>query len=250
MFKSIGIPYFSCVGLPNMEKTLGERVRLALDGPPKKSQAALARACRVSPPSVNDWITGKSKTIEGANLLNAAAFLNVNPRWLAEGVGPMRPNSDEPDQNADREAVRVGLGMRLASARKNRNLTPGDVAEKFGITERAVSIWEAGGAVPDALTLRALAKLYDTSADALLWEDSLSPDAMKFAAEYDNLTDKQQRTFRTVWMAFVADSAGDGEVEEKMQATKEFKYAKKSADAPQVVKPEGGKQEKTKAKER
>lgn len=79
-----------------MQSTLAERVKLALAGPPKKSQVALAAACGVAPPSVNGWVSGSSKTIEGANLLKAAAFLGVNAKWLAEGVGPMREQAALP----------------------------------------------------------------------------------------------------------------------------------------------------------
>lgn len=134
----------------------------------------------------------------------------------------------------DIDPIRKGLGLRLASARKGKGMTQDRVAERFQVNKATVSAWETGRGVPDALTLRSLAKLYDTSADALLWEDSLSPEAMRFAAEFDNLTDKQQRTFRTVWMAFVADSASDGDVEGKMEITKRFKYAKKNEDPPLV----------------
>lgn len=77
-----------------MKSTLAERVKEALDGPPKKTQKALADACGVRAPSVNDWLSGKSKTIEGVNLLRAAQFLGVTPRWLAEGVGPMRDQTE------------------------------------------------------------------------------------------------------------------------------------------------------------
>lgn len=70
--------------------TLQERLRLIMAGPPKISQAALARACGIKPPSVNDWISGKTKTIEGQNLLLAAEFLGVVPKWLATGRGPVR----------------------------------------------------------------------------------------------------------------------------------------------------------------
>ncbi|MFK3922123.1 S24 family peptidase [Pseudomonas fulva] len=70
--------------------TLQERMRLVMAGPPKISQAALARACGIKPPSVNDWISGKTKTIEGQNLLRAAEFLKVTPLWLATGRGAMR----------------------------------------------------------------------------------------------------------------------------------------------------------------
>jgi hypothetical protein len=70
--------------------TLGERVTLALQGPPKRTQTALAKACGIHPVSVNDWVHDRTQTIEGANLLSAAAFLEVNPKWLATGVGAMR----------------------------------------------------------------------------------------------------------------------------------------------------------------
>lgn len=69
--------------------TLAERVLKALKGPPKRTQRALAEACGINPVSVNDWVKGRTKTVEGAHLLKAAAFLHINPRWLAEGVGPM-----------------------------------------------------------------------------------------------------------------------------------------------------------------
>lgn len=130
------------------------------------------------------------------------------------------------------DPVRRGLGLRLASARKDKKLTQDDVALKFSLNKATVSAWETGRGVPDALTLRALAKLYDTSADALLWEDSLSPDAMKFAAEFDSLNEAQKRTLHAMWMAYIRESATDGEVEEKMAETKKFKYAKKVQEEP------------------
>jgi hypothetical protein len=95
MYQSIGLPNLFCVGWPNMKSTLGDRVKRALEGPPKRSQAALAKACGVHPVSVNDWVHDRTQRIEGAHLLNAAAFLGVNPRWLADGLGPMRSPSSE-----------------------------------------------------------------------------------------------------------------------------------------------------------
>lgn len=77
-----------------MATTLAERVKLALAGPPKRTQRALADACGIKPPSVNGWVTGETKSIEGSNLIRAAAFLEVNPRWLSDGVGPMRGRDD------------------------------------------------------------------------------------------------------------------------------------------------------------
>ncbi|MBP8812344.1 MAG: helix-turn-helix transcriptional regulator [Laribacter sp.] len=59
------------------------------------SQAELARACGVKPPSVNGWLSGKSKFLRGENLLAAAKALNVSQAWLATGKGPMHPRPDE-----------------------------------------------------------------------------------------------------------------------------------------------------------
>lgn len=73
-----------------MSTTLSERIKLAMKGPPKVSGVQLARACVVSGASVSDWKTGKTKSIEGANLTKAAECLKVRAKWLAEGVGPMR----------------------------------------------------------------------------------------------------------------------------------------------------------------
>jgi transcriptional regulator with XRE-family HTH domain len=69
--------------------TLAERLSLALSEL-NASQAELARACGIAPASVHGWMTGKTKTLKGASLLKAAAFLHVRDMWLAEGKGPMR----------------------------------------------------------------------------------------------------------------------------------------------------------------
>lgn len=72
--------------------TLADRLTLAM----KKtgiSQADLARACGVKPPSVSGWLSGKSKFLRGENLLKAAAALRVSQDWLATGEGTMEPRS-------------------------------------------------------------------------------------------------------------------------------------------------------------
>jgi transcriptional regulator with XRE-family HTH domain len=67
--------------------TLADRLTEAMAGPPERKPADLARACKIKPPSVADWLSGKTKKMEGANLLLAAEFLNVDPWWLATGEG-------------------------------------------------------------------------------------------------------------------------------------------------------------------
>ncbi|MEN8282590.1 LexA family protein [Acinetobacter gerneri] len=70
-------------------KTLAERLRYAMEILPLKKikGVELARAVGVKPPSVSDWLSGKSKTMDGENLVKAAKFLDVNATWLATGNG-------------------------------------------------------------------------------------------------------------------------------------------------------------------
>lgn len=74
-----------------MQTTLAERLQAAMKGPPPITAAALARACKIKPPSIHAWLSGRTKTIEGANLLAASKLLQVSPDWLATGTGLMRP---------------------------------------------------------------------------------------------------------------------------------------------------------------
>jgi|SRR5580692_9008064 hypothetical protein len=69
--------------------TLAERLRLAMAGPPERSNADLTRATGVKSSSVSAWLSGKTKKMEGANLLATAEYLRVNPWWLADGRGKM-----------------------------------------------------------------------------------------------------------------------------------------------------------------
>lgn len=78
-------------------KTLSERLKYAMEVlPPKKIKGVdLARAVGVKPPSVSDWLSGKSKTMEGENLIKASKFLGVSASWLASGTGhPTTGKSD------------------------------------------------------------------------------------------------------------------------------------------------------------
>lgn len=75
---------------------LKDRLASAMAGPPLVSQAALARACGVKQPSVNDWLSGKTKTIRGGTLLAVARFLKVSPDWLATGKGHREVQASEP----------------------------------------------------------------------------------------------------------------------------------------------------------
>lgn len=72
---------------------LAERLKGALS---EKSvtQVALAKAVGVSQPTVNDWLTGKTKTIRGDTMMKVAHFLGVNAKWLASGVGSAKASAE------------------------------------------------------------------------------------------------------------------------------------------------------------
>lgn len=138
---------------------------------------------------------------------------------------------------SDIDPIRRGVGMRLASARQAKGLTQDDIAKRFSINKGTVSAWETGRGDPGVFRLRELAKLYDISGDAVLWEDSLTPEAMKVAAQFDGLTEKQKRTFYAMWMAYVQETTSDADVEVAMPVTKNpgFQYTKNVHTPPHVV---------------
>lgn len=46
----------------------------------------ICAACNVKPPSVHAWMTGKTKNIEGHNLLTVCDLLGVSPHWVIFGT--------------------------------------------------------------------------------------------------------------------------------------------------------------------
>ena len=83
--------------------TLKERIKKAFEyrqsiapAGERVSKAALARACKVAPPSVNGWFDGGTLSLEGMNLINAAKYLQVSAEWLGSGKGRMVPEKNPP----------------------------------------------------------------------------------------------------------------------------------------------------------
>lgn len=77
--------------------TLAERFSDALasakEKAPYKNKAGLGRACGVTASSVTDWFSGRVKSLNFEVAGKAAAYLNVNARWLASGIGEMHSAS-------------------------------------------------------------------------------------------------------------------------------------------------------------
>lgn len=108
------------------------------------------------------------------------------------------------------------LGQRLQTLRKVRKLSQLQVATRLEVEKATVSAWETGRNMPDPFALRKLAKIYEVSVDALLWDDSLSPEAMRFAAQYDNLSGKQRTMFEAMWLAYFERAVTDEDVSQSL----------------------------------
>lgn len=93
--------------LTRLERALAEM-------PQRPTQADLARAAGVRPASVSDWFSGKSKSL-GKSLLPISRFLGVNPDWLRDGRGPMRPasNATEPAYMVAEASAYFGAGSEI-----------------------------------------------------------------------------------------------------------------------------------------
>ncbi len=74
--------------------TLQQRIALAAHDLPWGWKSKLSKKCKVSGPSVSDWVSGETATINMEHLFDAAEFFNVSPKWLGTGKGPMRPIGD------------------------------------------------------------------------------------------------------------------------------------------------------------
>lgn len=60
----------------------------------------------------------------------------------------------------------------LTELRKSRGITQGQLAEKFAYTDKSISKWERGEALPDLNTLQELADFYGVTLDYLTHEES------------------------------------------------------------------------------
>lgn len=136
------------------------------------------------------------------------------------GMPKKKAEPQESNEKVPIDPVRQGVGLRLAAAREAKGLTQQQVADRFGMNKATVSAWETGRGDPGIYRLQDLMKLYGLSADAVLLEDSLSPDAISLAVEFDALTEKQKSILRALWMAYISTATDDSEVERKMPITK------------------------------
>ncbi|MBQ4641706.1 MAG: helix-turn-helix transcriptional regulator [Oscillospiraceae bacterium] len=68
------------------------------------------------------------------------------------------------------------IGAFIAAQRKRQNLTQAALAEKLGITDRAVSKWERGKGMPDASLMLDLCQTLDITVNELLCGEKINMD--------------------------------------------------------------------------
>lgn len=64
------------------------------------------------------------------------------------------------------------LGNKIASLRKQNNITQEALAQKLGVTNQAVSKWESDTCCPDVTLLPKIADIFDISLDALFGRET------------------------------------------------------------------------------
>ena len=67
--------------------------------------------------------------------------------------------------------IKNNISQNLIYLRKNQKLTQGELAEKISYSDKTISKWENGDAIPDVETLNLIAKFYNVSIDAIINSD-------------------------------------------------------------------------------
>ena len=84
------------------------------------------------------------------------------------------------------------IGKFISSCRKEAGLTQAALADKLGITDRAVSKWETGKSLPDASIMIELCNLLDITVNELLTGEHITMEDYKNKAE-ENLLEMTQK---------------------------------------------------------
>ena len=74
------------------------------------------------------------------------------------------------------EDIKNLLSKNLLLLRKSRNLTQLELAQKLNYSDKSISKWEHGDAVPDIEVLKRIADFYDVTVDYLISDNSKKPE--------------------------------------------------------------------------
>ncbi len=96
----------------------------------------------------------------------------------------------------------IKIGNFISFLRKEQNLTQRELAERLGVTDRAVSKWENGRGLPDLSLLVPLCEALGISVNELLCGERIEREDLPEKAQdlvLDALTDSQNRVRHTKW---------------------------------------------------
>lgn len=91
----------------------------------------------------------------------------------------------------------VMIGKFIAACRKEQNLTQAALAEKLGITDRAVSKWENGRSLPDSSIMLELCELLSINVNELLKGERVAMEESVKVSEELIISLKQQNEEKT-----------------------------------------------------
>lgn len=98
------------------------------------SKADLARACKVSSPTVTEWESGGIKNLDAANMLNICRILRLDPWWLVFGMDNGKSPITEDKSPLSNEALKLISWVERVDAL-------GDPARKFfGYIDAALQV--------------------------------------------------------------------------------------------------------------
>ena len=102
------------------------------------------------------------------------------------------------------------IGKFIADCRKRKNLTQMQLAEKLGITDKAVSKWERGVAMPDTLIMLELCDILGISVNELLSGEKIDMENNNQKTEQllldmaKELEKKNKTIWTSMWVIMIA----------------------------------------------
>jgi transcriptional regulator with XRE-family HTH domain len=118
-------------------KTLDQRIRLLM----KESGlgvSEIAAIAGVKPPSVSDWLNGKTKTLKAGPAVHLSKYFKINSLWLTEDAGPMRdkPAQDKGTAEQDHQDAPPSIPI-LPVAPSKRDVALAEVGRLAGLLDDA-----------------------------------------------------------------------------------------------------------------
>ena len=106
----------------------------------------------------------------------------------------------------------ANVGARIARLRTEKKMTQAELAEKLGVSDKAVSKWELGGCYPDTTLFPMLADLFGVSIDFLMRGGTRTVQYLKTGWFNDNFRKSvNEKYLAGGWRIADLKLAGDGD---------------------------------------